>query len=114
MALRAFADVQQLINRVLTQNNEIGGVGNSPHGAFWSNLSYDQFVNGNVPNVNPPVPILVKGNSAGSNIIMSLNGTGPLFNPNGTYGQMPANGPPFFTSDQIADIAAWIDAGCPQ
>jgi hypothetical protein len=31
-----------------------------------------------------------------------------------TYGQMPANGPPFFTDTQIQEIAAWIDAGCPQ
>jgi hypothetical protein len=28
--------------------------------------------------------------------------------------QMPANGPPFFTADQIASIAEWIDRFSPQ
>lgn len=27
-----------------------------------------------------------------------------------TFGQMPANGPPMFTSDQTNSMAAWIDA----
>jgi len=31
----------------------------------------------------------------------------------GTYGQMPAAGPPYFTAAQVAEIAGWIDAGCP-
>jgi hypothetical protein len=30
------------------------------------------------------------------------------------FGRMPANGPPFFSDDDIATIAAWIDNGCPQ
>lgn len=115
MALKSFAEVQNLITQVLTQNGEMGGVGNSPHRAFWSDLTYTQFTTGNVPGVNPGVPILVVGNSASSNIIQALQGVGPLFNNNtGTYGQMPANGPPYFTAAQIADIAGWIDAGCPQ
>ncbi|MGH6800351.1 MAG: hypothetical protein ACRD3H_03480 [Terriglobales bacterium] len=115
MALNSFAEVQSYINSVLTQNGEIGGVSSAPHGAFWSNLTYSQFTTGNVPGVSPPVPILVIGNSANSNIIQALQGVGPLFNPStGTYGQMPANGPPFFTAAQIAEIAGWIDAGCPQ
>jgi hypothetical protein len=117
--LNSFADVQQFITQVLTQNDEQGAVGFSPHKAFWIQLTFDQFVNGNVPHVNDPdtgqpLPILVKGNSAQSNLILALAGTGPLFGPNGSIGQMPANGPPFFTADQIASIAAWIDAGCPQ
>jgi hypothetical protein len=117
--LNSFADVQQFIQSVLVQNNEQGPVGFSPHKAFWTQLTYDQFVNGNVPhvtdpNTNQPIPILVAGNSAQSNLIMALNGTGPLFGPDGSIGQMPANGPPFFTDDQVGSIAAWIDAGCPQ
>ena len=115
MALKHFSDVQNLIATVLAQNGEAGGVPSSPHGAFWSNLTYAQFTTGNVPGVNPPVPILVVGNSGQSNLILALKGVGPLFDPNtGTYGQMPANGPPYFTAAQIADIAGWIDAGCPQ
>jgi hypothetical protein len=115
VALKSFAEVQNIITRVLTENGEIGGVSNSPHGAFWTKLTYTQFTTGNVPGVNPPTPILVIGDSAKSNIILSLQGIGPLFDPNtGRFGQMPANGPPFFTLAQIAEIAGWIDSGCPQ
>lgn len=114
MALTSFADVQNLINTILTQNKEGGAVVGPPHGAFWSNLTYQQFTTGNVPGVTPPVPILIVGNSAQSNIILALRGVGPLFDNNtGTYGQMPANGPPYFTAAQIAEIAGWIDSGCP-
>jgi len=117
--LNSFADVQNFITQVLTDNNEQGAIGFSPHRAFWANLTYDQFVNGNVPRVTDPstgnpLPILVIGNSAQSNIILALSGTGPLFGADGSIGQMPSNGPPFFTADQVASIAAWIDAGCPQ
>ena len=120
MALRSFAAVQTFITTVLAQNGEEGGVPGAPHKAFWATLSYDDFVNGAVPGVQDPttggpIPILVKGNSAQSNLILSLQGKGPLFDPNtGTFGQMPANGPPMFTSDQIQQLADWIDAGCPE
>jgi hypothetical protein len=117
--LNTFADVQQFITKVLTDNGEIGGVPGSPHQAFWNTLTYQQFTTGNVPGVKDdagqPLPILVKGDSAHSNLILSLRGQGPLFDPTtGSIGQMPANGPPMFTDDQIDSIAGWIDAGCPQ
>lgn len=117
--LNSFADVQQFITQILSQNHEQGPVPFSPHKAFWNTLTYDQFVNGNVPGVRAPgtgnpMPILVKGNSAQSNLILALQGSGPIFGPDGAIGQMPANGPPFFSPDQIASIAAWIDSGCPQ
>jgi hypothetical protein len=117
--LNSFADVQQFITNVLTDNAEIGGVAASPHKSFWSTLSYQQFTTGNVPGVTDdngrPMSILVKGDSAHSNLILSLRGKGPIFDPStGSIGQMPANGPPMFTDDQINSIAAWIDAGCPQ
>jgi len=117
--LNSFVDVQNFIDRILTANSESSGVPASPHDAFWRNLTYAQFVTGNVPNVTDPntgqpMPILVKGNSPTSNLILSLRGVGPIFGPNGAIGQMPANGPPFFTDDQIASLAAWIDKGCPQ
>lgn len=117
--LNSFGDVQRFIGQVLLQNNEQGAVSFSPHKAFWSTLTYEQFVNGNVPGVTDPttrapMPILIKGNSAQSSLILALQGSGPIFGPDGPIGQMPANGPPFFTADQIASIAAWIDNGCPQ
>ena len=115
MTITNFQQLKEFMNSVLTQNNQIGAVAGSPHRAFWSSLTYQQFTTGNVPGVNPPVPILVVGKSAQSNIILALKGSGPFFDPStGTYGQMPANGPPFFTDTQVAEIADWIDAGCPQ
>jgi hypothetical protein len=48
------------------------------------------------------------GDSRNSNIIQAMQGVGSLFGPDGSYGQMPANGPPFFTADQIASVAAWM------
>jgi hypothetical protein len=119
MALNSFAEVQAFIDKVLTDNNEINEVQFAPHGAFWNDLPYQEFVTGNIPNVvdpntGAPIPILVKGNSSASNLIHSLRGTG-LFDPaQGVFSRMPANGPPFFTDDQIAQIAGWIDRGCPQ
>jgi hypothetical protein len=116
--LDSFAAVQQFVDQILNQNGEGSGVGFSPHKAFWRNMTYDQFVNGNVPGVQDPttgnpIPILVVGNSAQSNFILALRGSGPLFS-DANFGRMPANGPPFFTDDQVASIAAWIDANCPQ
>jgi hypothetical protein len=123
MTLKSYADVQAFITQILTDNGQVAGTHHAPHGAFWSTSSYEDFVNGAVPNVpdptNPtsdrPVPILVKGNSAQSNLILALRGQGPLFDPNGgLIPQMPDNGPPFFTDEQVERIADWIDAGCPE
>jgi hypothetical protein len=118
MPLHSFTDVQAFFNNFITQNNiQISG---APHGAFW-NTSYNNFVNGNVPNVldpntNLPIPILTKGAGATSNIIYALSGTPNTLwdpnNPNG-FGQMPAGGP-YFSTDQINDLSNWITAGCPQ
>jgi hypothetical protein len=115
MAIANFQQLKDYIDSVLANNNEAGAVAGSPHRAFWSNLTYQQFTTGNVPGVDPSVPILVVGKSDQSNIVLALQGSGPLFDPDtGAYGQMPANGPPFFTDAQVAEIAGWIDAGCPE
>ena len=98
--LTSYAQVQAFIAKVLTDNGEQGGGPGSPHGGFWATLSFQQLVNGNVPavtdpNSGQPVPILIKGNSGQSNLILALQGKGPLFDPNNAgFGQMPANGPP--------------------
>lgn len=110
------------VRGILQQNNETGGVASSPHLNFWETLNHQQFTTGNVPGVNsgptPPYPILVVGNGANSNFVLSLQGIGPLFdNDTGAFGQMPANASPpampFFTADQIQPIIDWINAGCP-
>ena len=101
--------MQAFIAQVLTNNSE--DASDAPHGNFWSNLTYEEFTKGNVPGVDS-VPILVVGDADNSNIIQALLGTG-LF-ANGSYPRMPAFGPTYFTSAQIAEIAAWINNKCPQ
>lgn len=118
--LNSFADLQAFIEGIMEQNSKPGAPPpHSPHGPYWKLLTYDEFVNGTVPHVKEPgtgaaIPILVKGNAASSNIIHALKGEGPLFGPNGAFGQMPAGGRTKFTADQIQSIADWIDAGCPE
>jgi hypothetical protein len=112
MAINSFKDVQNFINQFLKDNKETSGVPNAPHLDFWNSLSYTDFTQGNVPGVtdenNKPVRVLIPGNSAASTIIQVMNGSSTVFD------QMPANGPPFFSSPQVKELADWIDAGCPQ
>jgi len=121
MTLKSFAEVKAFIERIMEENKKEGALPpKSPHKAFWATLNYEQFTTGNVPGVlHPitklPVPILVKGDSAKSSLILSLRGCGPLFDPEkGAFGRMPGNGPPFFTDHQIQELADWIDFGCPE
>src|ERR1700694_879603 len=103
MTISTYAQMQQYLISLLQgnisstsgQNEELDSEQASPHGAFWKVLSYDAFVNGNVPNVTDPVtqqpmPIVVKGNPATSNFILALQGAaGTPFDPNsGAFGQM--------------------------
>jgi hypothetical protein len=112
MALNNYADVQAALNAFVKQ----AGVtpGQAPHGAFWNSLTYTQFTTGNVPGVQTggPWQILVIGDSKSSNIIQILSGVGSAFN---AFGQMPQPSPPYEPeqSTLITDLAAWIDAGCP-
>lgn len=115
--IKSYVQLQQYIDAILTANGD-APVG-TPHKQFWDTLTYEQFVTGNVPNVKDPnsgqpMKILISGNSKASNFIMALEGTaGTVFDPtNGKIGQMPFGGTPF-TAEQIAPLAAWIDAKCP-
>jgi len=81
-----------------------------------------------VPGVEDPnhpgkkLPILKKGDSKNSNIIWALQGAaGTLFAPSHDGGDATGIGPmpPFFggpsmSAAQIADLANWIDRGCPE
>lgn len=118
LTIGSYAQFQQYLTKILTanissqtgNNEEQDSENQSPHGAFWNTLPYDDFVNGTVPNVG--LPILIRGNSAQSNLILALRGQPPF--DGSQFRRMPADGPPFLTEAQIAPIAAWIDAGCPQ
>ena len=118
LAISSYAQFQLYLTKILTgnissqtgNNEEQDSENQSPHGAFWNTLSYNDFVNGTVPNVG--VSIVIKGNSAQSNLILALRGQPPF--DGSQFSRMPADGPPYLTDAQIAPIAAWIDAGCPQ
>jgi hypothetical protein len=118
--LQHYSDVQTFIGKVMEDNKKEGAPPpKSPHKAFWATLTYDEFCNGMVPGVKDPgtsasVPILVKGDSRSSNLILALRGEGPLFGPGSPFGQMPAGGASKFTIEQVQAIADWIDAGCPE
>jgi hypothetical protein len=110
------------INNILKQNKLADGVDSAPHQNFWDKLNYKEFTTGTIPGVtegpNPPYRILVVGDGANSNLVMALQGKGPLFNKdNGAFGRMPANAEPpekpYFTDEQIQPIIAWINKGCP-
>jgi hypothetical protein len=114
----SFVQLRQYIDGILSTNSDLPVKG--PHKQFWDNLTYEQFTTGSVPgvvdpNTNQPMKILVVGDSRASNLIWALSGApGTVFDPaHGRIGPMPEGGT-LFTPDQIAPIAAWIDAGCPQ
>lgn len=105
--LNSYRDVQKLFGDFIAANGI--DVRDAPHAAFWNDLTYDQFVNGDVPGV-PGVKILVKGNAAGSNIVSILKG--PITVQGTNYDQMPEGGP-FMTDGQINSLADWINRNCP-
>lgn len=116
--IRTYQNLQGYMYAILLTNQQEADVEtSSPHGAFWFDLSYDDFVNGNTPNVSDnagnPVKIVIPGDAANSNFILALQGSGPLFGPTGEFGQMPPIGPPFFTAAQIQPIIDWVNARCP-
>ncbi|MGD0676709.1 MAG: hypothetical protein ABSC94_14945 [Polyangiaceae bacterium] len=127
MPITSYAELQTYMTNLFrglvsqsTGNNELQDTSDdSPHGVFWNTLTYDQFVHGPVPHVKDPttgnpMPILVPGRSAQSNLIMAMRGQGVFSPTTGAIPQMPADGPPFPTDAQIQPIADWIDAGCPK
>jgi hypothetical protein len=106
-ALNSYKDVQDFFNSFISANQI--DIDASPHLAFWNDLTYDQFVNGDVPNV-VGVKILVSGNSADSNLIKILKGS--LTVGGQSFRRMPGGGP-FTDAEMIASLADWIDRGCP-
>jgi len=118
--LKTYSDVQTFITKVMEDNKKEGAPPpKSPHKAFWASLTYEEFCDGPVPGVKDPatgnpIPILTKGDSRSSTIILALKGEGSLFGPGGPFGQMPSGGATKFTPEQIQAVADWIDAGCPE
>jgi hypothetical protein len=115
MAIQSFQGVKDFINQFLADHGiDVSG---APHADFWNTLSYYDFVNGNVPGILDPtgapldVKILVKGKSADSNLIKILRG--PITVSGVTIPRMPYLADKM-TPEQVAEIAGWIDANCPE
>ena len=96
-ALSSYAEVQALLNDFMKENQ--GPIAFSPHGAFWNDMSYKQFIAGNLPEVTDratgkPLKVLIVGNARESNIIMALRGVkGSIFDrETGSIGRMPPTG----------------------
>jgi len=122
MTLNTYEDVKNHLNSILTANGQLTDTQHSPHRDWWNNMTHKEFTTGNVPGVKDPdtgnpMPILIVGDSAHSNLILALEGAAntPFDPASGAFGQMPADGPPFFDpANQIKPLADWIDAGCPE
>lgn len=105
-AITSYSAFTTYIDNILNANNN--NIGGAPHGAFWDNMTEDAFLTGNVPGIPDAVRVCIPGNGRGSNIVQALQGVGMF---SGTpYQQMPADGPPYFTDDQIQPIIDWIDS----
>jgi hypothetical protein len=107
-----YADVQAGLDAFVSQAGV--NIDGAPHGAFWQSMSYTDFTTGDIPNVSSggPWPVLVIGHSDQSNIIQILEGIGAAAK---KFGRMPRPRPPYDPeqSETITELAAWIDAGCP-
>lgn len=116
MAITSYAELQQFMIDTLTanisessgNNEEYDAENSAPHGAFWKTMSYEEFTTGDIFGY----PIVDCGHSDKSNIILALKGEAPF--DGSVFQRMPGDGPPWFTPDQIAEIAGWIDANCPE
>ncbi len=98
--MTTFTDVQNILE------NAVNGDDIGKHGNFWRNKTKDDFVKLTVEGK----PLLVVGNSGGSNLIKALKGITPF---DGTFAPRMPEGYDPVPDPQIQQIADWIDAGCP-
>jgi hypothetical protein len=114
--LKSYAEVRRLLNDFVEKNDV--PIGSAPYGPFWEDMSYKEFIEGNIPGVldpaGKPLKVLVVKNSMESNLVKALRGTkGSVFDPvEGTTGRLPPSGP-FMNEGDIKQIADWIHRGCP-
>ncbi len=108
-AINSWKDVKKFFNLCVVETS----LGNNFHGKFWDMPSktdkqnHTYFTTMNVPHVlGGKVRICKPNHSDESMIISYLKGT----DTNGLH--MPQGGP-YYTGAQIAELAKWIDAGCP-
>jgi photosystem II stability/assembly factor-like uncharacterized protein len=105
---------QQIIDIL---DDAVGGpnAGVARHGAFWRNLTRDQFVAKKVM----AKQLVVLGDGAASHLVRALKGEVPFGSDlpgapeEAEIKRMPAGRPPV-PADRIAVIEKWIDDGCPE
>jgi len=114
--LNSYAEVQNLLNDYIKKFAV--PIAATPYGAFWNKMSYNEFIEGNIPGVlsreGKPLRILVVSKPEESNLIQALRGTkGTDFDPiDGVVGRLPMTGP-FMNEADIDQLADWIKRGCP-
>ncbi|MFM8980448.1 MAG: c-type cytochrome [Planctomycetia bacterium] len=111
-----YAEVQALLGAFMKN------AGSAPHQQFWE-LTYAEFLAFRFPRVEGEdgmVQLLVPGDSRNSNLVRALKGE-PLWVTTSDgrkvevpTKRMPPRGKRKPTEDEIARLAAWIDAGCPE
>lgn len=101
--IESYADVQKMFDDYVKLNGI--QIQSSPHHAFWSTLTYEQFTTGNVPNVG--IRIVIPGKPEDSAIVQILEGTFQ------GIPEMPAGGP-YFPEEQVKEFAQWVKNKCPK
>lgn len=107
--MTTFSQVKHILDTAVGGPDAIVG---GPHQAFWRNKTRDQFVVFEILGM----PIITLGDGNGSTMVKALRGQAPfgldIGTPAATIDRMPDGLDPV-PDDQIAIIAGWIDAGCP-
>ena len=106
MGIKTFRAVVDILDAA------VGGPGTEvgpPHHAFWRDVTRDEFVATRLLGQ----PILVLGDGAHSNLILSLKGEPPFGSgPDAKFPRMPV-GFDAVPDDSIRSIEEWINEGCP-
>ncbi|MDA4106652.1 hypothetical protein [Mycolicibacterium holsaticum] len=106
MGIKSFREVVDILDAAVNgPETEVG----PPHYAFWRGVTRDEFVATKLLGR----PILVRGDGAHSNLILSLKGEPPFGSgPDAEIPRMPVGFDPI-PEDSIRLIERWIDDGCP-
>lgn len=106
MGITTFREVVDILDAAVNgPETEVG----PPHHAFWRNVTRDEFVATKLLGH----PILVSGDGAHSNLILSLKGEPPFGSgPDAEIPRMPVGFDPM-PDDSIRSLELWIDNGCP-
>jgi len=106
MGINTFREVVDILDAAVNgPETEVG----PPHHAFWRNITRDEFVATKLLGQ----PILVLGDGAHSNLILSLKGEPPFGSgPGAEFPRMPVGFDPI-PDESIHSIELWINDGCP-